>query len=120
MFLRSRSNSSKGGMELVIRRRCVIVDELFSVETYATVFHLIANVTGILRPELTVMDLLEAAFPGGSITGAPKLRAMELIDELEHSRRNLYTGSMGYLSHGIEIESEEGKGTKAKILFYLK
>lgn len=76
----------------------VIVDELFSVETYATVFHLIANVTGILRPELTVMDLLEAAFPGGSITGAPKLRAMELIDELEHSRRNLYTGSMGYLS----------------------
>ena len=46
----------------------------------------------------TVMDLLEAAFPGGSITGAPKLRAMELIDELEHGRRNLYTGSMGYLS----------------------
>ncbi len=76
----------------------VKVDELFSVETYATVFHLIANVTGILRPELTVMDLLEAAFPGGSITGAPKLRAMEIIDELEHSRRNLYTGSMGYLS----------------------
>ena len=76
----------------------VVVDELFSVETYATVFHLIANVTGILRPELTVMDLIEAAFPGGSITGAPKLRAMELIDELEHSRRNLYTGSMGYLS----------------------
>ena len=76
----------------------VKVDELFSVETYATVFHLIANVTGTLRPELTIMDLLEAAFPGGSITGAPKLRAMELIDELEHSRRNLYTGSMGYLS----------------------
>ena len=44
------------------------------------------------------MDLLEAAFPGGSITGAPKLRAMELIDELERSRRNLYTGSMGYLT----------------------
>lgn len=44
------------------------------------------------------MDLMEAAFPGGSITGAPKLRAMELIDELEHGRRGLYTGSMGYLT----------------------
>lgn len=76
----------------------VEVTELFSVEAYATVFHLISNITGRLRPELTVMDLLEATFPGGSITGAPKLRAMELIDELEHSRRNLYTGSIGYLS----------------------
>ena len=76
----------------------VKVTELFSVEEYATVFHLISNVEGDLRPELTVMDLIEAAFPGGSITGAPKLRAMEIIDELEHSSRNLYTGSMGYLS----------------------
>lgn len=76
----------------------VKVTELFTVEAYATVFHLISNIIGELRPDLTVMDLLEATFPGGSITGAPKLRAMELIDELEHSRRNLYTGSMGYLS----------------------
>lgn len=76
----------------------VKVTELFTVETYATVFHLISNIVGELRPDMTVMDLLEAAFPGGSITGAPKLRAMELIDELERSRRNLYTGSMGYLS----------------------
>lgn len=76
----------------------VKVTELFAVETYATVFHLISNIVGELRPDLTVMDLIEAAFPGGSITGAPKLRAMEIIDELEHSRRNLYTGSMGYLS----------------------
>lgn len=76
----------------------VKVTELFTVETYATVFHLIANVVGQLSPGLTVMDLLEATFPGGSITGAPKLRAMELIDEQEHSRRNLYTGSIGYLS----------------------
>ena len=74
------------------------VTELFTVEEYATVFHLISNVEGDLKPELTVMDLIEAAFPGGSITGAPKLRAMEIIDELEHSSRNLYTGSMGYLS----------------------
>lgn len=76
----------------------VKVTELFSVETYATVFHLVSNIIGQLKPELSVMDLIEAAFPGGSITGAPKLRAMEIIDELEHSRRNLYTGSIGYLS----------------------
>lgn len=76
----------------------VTVSELFAVEAYATVFHLVANVTGELQPDLDVMDLLQAAFPGGSITGAPKLRAMEIIDELEHDRRNIYTGSMGYLS----------------------
>ena len=76
----------------------VKVTELFTVEAYATVFHLVSNVVGELREGLTAMELLEAAFPGGSITGAPKLRAMELIDELEHGRRNLYTGSMGYLS----------------------
>ena len=76
----------------------VRVTELFTVETYATVFHLVSNIVGKLRDGLTVMDLMEAAFPGGSITGAPKLRAMEIIDELEHGRRNLYTGSLGYLT----------------------
>lgn len=76
----------------------VKVTELFAVEEYATVFHLVSNVEGDLKPDKTVMDLIQAAFPGGSITGAPKYRAMEIIDELEHGRRNLYTGSMGYLT----------------------
>lgn len=76
----------------------VKVTELFAVEEYATVFHLVSNVEGDLEEGKTVMDLMEAAFPGGSITGAPKLRAMEIIDELEHGRRNLYTGSIGYLT----------------------
>ncbi len=76
----------------------VKVTELFQVETYATVFHLVANVEGDLEEGKNVMDLIEAAFPGGSITGAPKLRAMEIIDGLEHNRRNLYTGSIGYLT----------------------
>lgn len=76
----------------------VKVTELFQVETYATVFHLISNIEGELRPDLNVADLIEATFPGGSITGAPKLRAMELIDEQEHHRRNIYTGSLGYIS----------------------
>lgn len=76
----------------------VRVTELFEVETYATVFHLVSTVEGDLEDGKDVMDLLEAAFPGGSVTGAPKLRAMELIDELEHGRRGLYTGSIGYLT----------------------
>ncbi len=76
----------------------VEVTELFKVETYATVFHLESNIVGKLKPENNAMDLIRAAFPGGSITGAPKLRAMELIDKEERSRRNLYTGSIGYLS----------------------
>lgn len=76
----------------------VKVTEMFTVETYATVFHLVSNVVGELRDDCNAMDLIEAAFPGGSITGAPKLRAMEIIDELEHGRRNIYTGSIGYLT----------------------
>lgn len=76
----------------------VKVTELFAVEAYATVFHLVSTVEGVLQEGRTVMDLIEAAFPGGSITGAPKYRAMEIIDELEHGRRNLYTGSIGYLT----------------------
>lgn len=76
----------------------VTVPTLFSVETYATVFHLAASVTGILRPDKTAVDAFTALFPGGSVTGAPKKRAMEIIDELESSRRQLYTGCIGYLS----------------------
>ena len=76
----------------------VKLTELFSVETYATVFHLVSEIEGKLRPELNVCDLINATFPGGSITGAPKLRAMEIVDELEHSLRNIYTGSIGYIS----------------------
>lgn len=76
----------------------VEVTELFKVETYATVFHLESNVQGKILEGKNAMDLIQAAFPGGSITGAPKLRAMELIDQEERSRRNLYTGSIGYIS----------------------
>ena len=76
----------------------VKVTEHFAVETYSTVFHLVTTIIGKLKEKLPVSDLIKAAFPGGSITGAPKIRAMEIIDELEHDRRNLYTGSMGYFS----------------------
>ena len=76
----------------------VQVTEQFAVEAYATVFHLVSTIIGKMKENLPFSDLIRAAFPGGSITGAPKIRAMEIIDELEHDRRGLYTGSMGYIS----------------------
>lgn len=88
----------RNDLNRVCRPGSVKVTELFTVEEYATVFHLVSDIEGELEEDKTVMDLLEAAFPGGSITGAPKYRAMEIIDELENNQRNLYTGSIGYLT----------------------
>jgi para-aminobenzoate synthetase component 1 len=75
----------------------VRVPELIRLETHPTVFHLVATVTGRLRPEVAPVDCLRACFPGGSITGAPKIRAMEIIEELEPTHRGPYTGAIGYL-----------------------
>ncbi|HXQ40469.1 MAG TPA: aminodeoxychorismate synthase, component I [Candidatus Udaeobacter sp.] len=75
----------------------VDVPMLFGLESFATVHHLVSVVTGELRPAMTAVDLLRAAFPGGSITGAPKIRAMEIIAELEPNRRGPYCGSIGYI-----------------------
>jgi para-aminobenzoate synthetase component 1 len=82
----------------VCRFGTVRVSELMALEKYATVFHLTSTVEGRLRPGKNAIDLLKATFPGGSISGAPKVRAMEIIDELEPTRRSVYTGSIGYLS----------------------
>ena len=76
----------------------VRVRELWTLERYATVFQLTSTVGGRLGEGKNRIDLLKATFPGGSITGAPKVRAMEIIDELEPTRRSVYTGSLGYLS----------------------
>jgi para-aminobenzoate synthetase component 1 len=75
----------------------VRVRELCALETFAQVHHLVSTVTGELRPEADAFDLLEACFPGGSITGAPKIRAMEILDALEPVRRHVYTGAIGYV-----------------------
>jgi len=75
----------------------VRVTEPRTVEAYAAVFHTVATVEGRLHAGLDVVDLLKATFPGGSITGAPKVRAMQIIAELEPTRRSVYTGSIGYL-----------------------
>lgn len=76
----------------------VQVSQLCGLESFATVHHLVSVVTGQLRPDQDAFDLLAASFPGGSITGAPKVRAMEIIADLEPVRRHAYCGSMGYIS----------------------
>ncbi|WP_224142403.1 aminodeoxychorismate synthase component I, partial [Escherichia coli] len=76
----------------------VRVPELFVVEPFPAVHHLVSTITATLPETLNATDLLRACFPGGSITGAPKIRAMQIIEELEPHRRNAYCGSIGYIS----------------------
>ncbi|MEO6850897.1 MAG: aminodeoxychorismate synthase component I, partial [Mucilaginibacter sp.] len=76
----------------------VHVPNLMEVEAYETLNHLVSTVAGKLKPEYNIIDLFKATFPGGSITGTPKLRTMEIIDRLESDARGPYTGSLGYLS----------------------
>lgn len=75
-----------------------------TIEAHPTVYHGVATVEGVLRDDVTFVDLLRAAFPGGSITGAPKIRAMEIIEELEPVRRGPYCGAIGYLGGDGSIE----------------
>ncbi|GHB11994.1 aminodeoxychorismate synthase component I [Modicisalibacter luteus] len=81
----------------VCRAGSVRVPQLCGLESYANVHHLVSVITGELKSSSSPVDLLAAAFPGGSITGAPKVRAMQIIDELEPSRRSAYCGSLGYI-----------------------
>jgi len=76
----------------------VRVDELMTIESYQHVHHIVSNVTGVLRPEVTPIGALRAVFPGGTITGCPKFRCMQIIAELEGEGRGAYTGSVGYLT----------------------
>ena len=86
----------------------VRVPELFALERYPTVHHLVSTVVGELAPGMDALDLLRAAFPGGSITGAPKVRAMEIISELEPSARGVYCGAIGYWSVTGQLDSSIG------------
>lgn len=83
----------------------VRVPKLCELQTFANVHHLVSTVTGDLRAEASAIEVLRDAFPGGSITGAPKIRAMEIIEELEPTRRSLYCGSLGYISADGQMDT---------------
>ncbi|MEW6068535.1 MAG: anthranilate synthase component I [Nitrospirota bacterium] len=99
----------------------VKVTELMSVERYSHVMHLVSNVEGSLKNGLNAIDVLRACFPAGTVTGAPKIRAMEIIDELEPIRRGPYAGAVGYISYSgnmdtcITIRTLVIKGNKAHV-----
>ncbi|MBT3363553.1 MAG: aminodeoxychorismate synthase component I [Chloroflexi bacterium] len=88
----------------VCRYGTVKVTELLVLEKYATVFQLVSTVQGRLCEGKNCIDLLKATFPGGSITGAPKVRSMEIIDELEPTRRSVYTGNVGYIGFNGDLD----------------
>ncbi len=95
----------RNDMGKVAQSGSVRVPKLFDIESFPAVHHLVSTVTAKLAPQYRGCDLLRAAFPGGSITGAPKIRAMEIIEELEPSRRSLYCGSIGYISQDGQMDS---------------
>ena len=103
------------------------VDKLCALESYASVHHLVSTVSGTLRPQCTSIDALKASFPGGSITGVPKIRAMEIISELEGTPRGPYCGAIGYLGFDGTMDtniairtmiSPEPKGDAKRQLYY--
>jgi anthranilate synthase component I len=82
----------------------VKVTDAFCVERYSHVMHIVSNVEGLLSPGMTSMDVLKATFPAGTLTGAPKVHAMELIDQLEPVKRGIYGGACGYLSYAGDMD----------------
>ena len=83
----------------------VEVPALFAIESFPAVHHLVSTVTGDLSPEYSACDLLRGAFPGGSITGAPKVRAMQIIEQLEPQRRSVYCGAIGYINSSGDMDT---------------
>ena len=83
----------------------VKVPKLFDIESYPNVHHMVSTITGKLRDNRSAIDLLRGSFPGGSITGAPKVRSMQIIEELEPHRRGIYCGSIGYISNDGNMDT---------------
>jgi anthranilate synthase component 1 len=80
------------------------VTEAFGIERYSHVMHIVSNVEGTLKDGMTGLDVLRASFPAGTLSGAPKIRAMEIIDELEPVQRGVYGGAVGYLSFAGDMD----------------
>lgn len=95
----------RNDLSKVCKPESVHVSDLCKVETFASVHHLVSTVHGELLDDMHALDLLKACFPGGSITGAPKIRAMEIIEELEPTRRGPYCGSMGFIGFDGSMDS---------------
>jgi len=89
----------------VCEYKTVRVDELMTVERYSHVMHIVSDIRGRLKPNYDAFDLLRATFPAGTLTGAPKVRAMEIIDELETTRRGIYGGVLGYVSYDGNMDT---------------
>ena len=109
----------RNDLSKVCKPSTVKVTELFKIEEYATVFHLVSTIYGELNKGVSSVKCIKECFPGGSITGAPKIRAMEIIEETEELKRNIYTGAIGYFDirgncdFNIVIRSIVKKGDKA-------
>ena len=83
----------------------VAVDELMEIELYSHVMHIVSSVSGTLREGVGAMDALRSVLPAGTLSGAPKVRAMQIIDELEPVKRGGYGGAVGYLSYGGDLDT---------------
>ena len=83
----------------------VTVDELMEIESYSHVMHIVSSVSGTLRPDVGAMDALRSVLPAGTLSGAPKVRAMQIIDELEPVKRGGYGGAVGYLSYSGDLDT---------------
>jgi anthranilate synthase component 1 len=88
----------------VSRAGSVNVTDNMMIERYSHVMHIVSNVEGLLRENLSAMDVLKATFPAGTVSGAPKVRAMEIINELESSKRGVYAGAVGYLGFNGDMD----------------
>ena len=94
----------RNDLSKVCKPHSVKVNDLFNLEKYSTVYHLVSSVMGKLKDEYSPIDCIKACFPGGSITGTPKIRSMEIIEELEPVKRNIYTGCIGYLGFDGNVD----------------